>query len=90
MDTNTDEDKSIIGKVAHVYTDKHSISIELIDKVRVGDTILLGDGDTYMEHKIEKMKIAGIDVQKCFNGDIVEIDVATPVREGSPVYKTNI
>ena len=84
-----DNDKSAVGKVVHISTDKQSINIELFDKVKIGDTILIGDDDTYVEHKIEGMKIEGIHVNKGFNGDIVEIDIAKPIREGSAVYKAN-
>ncbi len=89
MDAALDKDKNAIGKVVHISTDKQSINIELFDKVKIGDTILIGDDDTYVEHKIEGMKIEGIHVNKGFSGDIVEIDIAKPIREGSAVYKAN-
>ncbi|MGC8537636.1 MAG: hypothetical protein ACP5MZ_01460 [Candidatus Micrarchaeia archaeon] len=87
MDAALDNNKNVIGKVVHISTDTQSISIELYDKIKIGDTIFIGDDDTYVEHKIEGMKIEGIHVNKGFNGDIVEIDVAKPIREGSIVYK---
>ncbi len=89
METNSNEGKSTIGKIVHVYIDKHSVSIELIDKVKVGDTILLGDDDTYAECKIGGLKIEGIGVQKGFSGDVVEVNTDLPVREGSRVYRSN-
>ena len=89
MDAALDKEKNAIGKVVHISTDKQSINIELFDKVKIGDTILIGDDDTYVEHKIEGMKIEGIRVNKGFSGDIVEIDIAKPIREGSAVYKAN-
>ncbi len=89
MDAALDKEKNAIGKVVHISTDKQSINIELFDKVKIGDTILIGDDDTYVEHKIAGMKIEGIHVNKGFNGDIVEIDIAKPIREGSIVYKAS-
>ena len=89
MDAALDKEKNAIGKVVHISTDKQSINIELFDKVKIGDTILIGDDDTYVEHKVEGMKIEGIHVNKGFNGDIVEIDIAKPIREGSIVYKAS-
>ncbi|MCL4391022.1 MAG: hypothetical protein QW194_02720 [Candidatus Micrarchaeaceae archaeon] len=89
MDAALDKEKNAIGKVVHISTDKQSINIELFDKIKIGDTILIGDDDTYVEHKVEGMKIEGIHVNKGFNGDIVEIDIAKPIREGSIVYKAS-
>ena len=81
--------KDAIGKVVNISADKLSIKIELFDKVKIGDTILIGDDDTYVEHKIAGMKIEGIRVNKGFSGDIIEIDIAKPISEGSAVYKAN-
>ena len=89
MDAALDKDKNAVGKVVHISTDKQSINIELFDKVKIGDTILIGDDDTYVEHKIAGMKIEGIRVNKGFSGDIIEIDIAKPISEGSAVYKAN-
>jgi len=81
------EEKKLIGKVAHYFTDIGVAVIELEDTLKVGDEISIEGATTNFTQKIESMQIEHENVQEAKKGDSIGLKVSDRVREGDQVFK---
>ncbi|MCK4335754.1 MAG: translation elongation factor-like protein [Candidatus Aenigmarchaeota archaeon] len=81
------EEKKLIGKVTHYFTDIGVAVIELEDTLKVGDEISVEGATTNFTQKIDSMQIEHKDVEEAKKGDSIGLKVTDRVREGDQVFK---
>jgi translation elongation factor EF-1alpha len=81
------EEKKLVGKVTHYFTDIGVAVIELEDIVNVGDEISIEGATTNFTQKIESMQIEHKSVEEAKKGDSIGLKVTDRVREGDQVFK---
>ncbi|MEE9323416.1 MAG: translation elongation factor-like protein [Candidatus Aenigmarchaeota archaeon] len=81
------EEKKLIGKITHYFTDIGVAVIELEDTLKVGDEISVEGATTNFTQKIESMQIEHKDVEEAKKGDSIGLKVVDRVREGDQVFK---
>lgn len=81
------EEKKLIGKVAHYFTNIGVAVIELEDTLKVGDEISIEGATTNFTQKVDSMQIEHDNVQEAKKGDSVGLKVVDKVREGDQVFK---
>ena len=81
------EEKKLIGKITHYFTDINVGVIELSDKLSVGEKISIEGATTNIQQKVDSMQIEHKSVQSAKKGDSIGMKVADRVRPGDNVYK---
>ncbi|NIO23311.1 MAG: translation elongation factor-like protein [Candidatus Aenigmarchaeota archaeon] len=81
------EEKKLIGKITHYFTNIGVAVIELEDTLKVGDEISIEGATTNFTQKIESMQIEHENVKEAKKGDSVGLKVSDRVREGDQVFK---
>jgi translation elongation factor EF-1alpha len=84
---DTPQEKKLIGKVAHFFTNINVAVIELSGPIRVGDSISIEGATSNFEQKVESMQIHNKPVEEAKKGDAVGIKVRERVREGDQVFR---
>jgi len=79
-------EKKQIGKITHFFTNLGVAVIELSDKLKVGDKILIEGATTNLEQKVDSMQIDRKDVKEAKKKDSVGMKVVDRVRPGDNVY----
>jgi len=81
------EEKKLIGKVTHYFTNIGVAVIELEDKLKVGDEISIEGATTNFTQKIDSMQIEHKNVKEAKKGDSIGLKVSDRVREGDQVFR---
>lgn len=81
------EEKKLIGKVTHYFTDIGVAVIELEDTLKVGDEISVEGATTNFTQKIDSMQIEHKNMEEAKKGDSIGLKVTDRVREGDQVFK---
>ncbi len=81
------EEKKLIGKVTHYFTNIGVAVIELEDTLKVGDEISVEGATTNFTQKIDSMQIEHKNVDEAKKGDSIGLKVTDRVREGDQVFK---
>ena len=81
------DEESFLGTVTRFDAETLVAKIALQGKLYVGDTILIRKGGIRVIHKVESMRIQGINVDTGFIGDIIELEMKQQVAVESDVYK---
>ena len=76
-----------IGTVFDYFERVGVIAIELIDNLKVGDTIRIVGGDTDFTEVVSSMQVEGKNIEKAKKGDQVGIKVSEKSHKGYKVYK---
>lgn len=84
--SSTNEGK-LIGKISHYFSKIGVAVIELLDTLRVGDTIRIIGGETDFNQVVESMEIERQKIETARAGDSVGLKVSQKVRDGYKVYK---
>ncbi|MFH1088377.1 MAG: hypothetical protein V1719_00880 [Patescibacteria group bacterium] len=72
-----------LGKVTHYY-DKIGVAIiELVDTLKVGDTVKYMKGDDEIAQTINSIQIEKTPVDSADKGAIVGVKVEDPIKEGT-------
>jgi putative protease len=79
-------EKRLVGRVVHYFGKIGVAAVELTDRLRVGDTILVEGAAPRFEQVVESMQIEKSSVQEAEAGQAVGIKVKDKVREGDRVY----
>ncbi len=75
-----------IGKITH-YFNKISVGVlELEDKLKVGDTIVVAAHQGDFEQAVDSMQVEHQQVTEAKKGDAVGLKVGKPVKAGDLVY----
>ena len=83
----TAEEKKLIGKITHYFTNIGVAVIELEDTLKVGDEISVEGATTNFTQKIDSMQIEHKNVDEAKKGDSIGLKVVDRVREGDQVFK---
>lgn len=81
------EEKKLVGKVTHYFTNIGVAVIELEDSLKVGDEISIEGATTNITQKIDSMQIEHKSVEEANKGDSIGLKVTDRVREGDQVFK---
>ncbi len=81
------QEKKLVGKVTHFFTNINVALIELSDTVKVGENISIEGSTSNFEQKIDSMQINRKDVEGAKKGDAVGIKVRERVRPGDQVFR---
>ena len=81
------EEKKLVGKVTHYFTNIGVAVVELEDALKVGDEISIEGATTKFTQKVESMQIEHENVEEAKKGDSVGMKVIDRVREGDQVFK---
>jgi putative protease len=81
------EEKKLIGKISHFFTNISVAVIELSDTLQVGDRISIEGSTTNFEQDISSMQIHNKPVDEAKAGDAIGIKVKERVREGDQVFR---
>ncbi len=82
-----DEEKKLIGKIAHYYAKIGVAVIDLEDDLSVGDEISIEGSSTNVKQNVESMQVEHENIETAKAGDSVGMKVIDRVREGDAVYK---
>lgn len=82
-----DEEKKLIGKIAHYYAKIGVAVIDLEDDLSVGDEISIEGSSTNVKQTVESMQVEHENIETAKAGDSVGMKVIDRVREGDAVYK---
>lgn len=79
--------EKLIGKVSH-YFDKINVAVvKLTAAVALGDELIFRKGEEEVMQTLESIQIDNESLQKAKAGDVVGVEVHTPVKPGTEVYK---
>ena len=81
------DEKKLVGKVTHFFTNINVAVVELSDTVRVGDRLSFEGATTNFEQELESMQIHNKPVNEAKAGNAVGIKVRERVREGDQVFR---
>jgi translation elongation factor EF-1alpha len=81
------EEKKLVGRITHYFTNIGVAVIELEDTLKVGDEISVEGATTNFTQKIDSMQIEHESVKEAKKGDSVGLKVVDKVREGDQVFK---
>ena len=79
-------DEREVGKVSHYYTKIGVAVIELIDTLKVGQTIHIKGATTDFTQKVDSMQIEHAGVKEAKKGESIGMKVADHVREHDQVF----
>jgi putative protease len=82
-----DEEKELVGKVTHYFTQIEVAIVELSDKLSVGDEISIEGASTNLKQKVKSMQIEHKAVKEAKKGDSIGLKMEDRVREGDEVYR---
>lgn len=77
----------LIGKVTHFYPKIGVAVVEILDKIKVGDEILIKGNTTNFRQIVESIQIEHEKIDRAEKGDSVGLKVVNRVREGDEVFK---
>ena len=80
------EERKLIGKVTHYFSKISVAGIELVDTLKVGNSISIEGATTNFEEAITSMQIDNKTVTEAKAGDLIGIKVKDKVRVGDNVY----
>lgn len=81
------EEEKLIGKITHYFSKIGVAVIELVDNLKVGDTIRVVGGETDFNQTIDSMEIDRQKINEAKKGDSVGLKIDQKVREDYKVYK---
>jgi putative protease len=82
-----EEEKKLIGKIAHYYSKIGVAVIDLEDELSVGDEISIEGATTNVRQKVESMQVEHKNIETAKAGDSIGLKVIDRVRETDAVYK---
>jgi len=82
-----EEQKKLIGKIAHYYSKIGVAVIDLEDELSAGDEISIEGATTNVRQKVESMQVEHENIETAKAGDSVGLKVIDRVREQDAVYK---
>lgn len=82
-----EQEKKLIGKIAHFYSKISVAVIELTDKLSVGDEISIEGPNTNFTQTVDSMQIEHKNIKDAKKGDSIGLKVINEVKENDSVYK---
>ena len=81
------DDKKLIGKVAHYYSQIGVAVVDLQDMLSQGDRISIEGATTNIQQSVDSMQVEHKVLATANKGDSVGLKVSDRVRPGDLVYK---
>ncbi len=82
-----EQEKKLIGKIAHFYSKISVAVIELTDKLSVGDEISIEGPSTNFTQTVDSMQIEYKNIKDAKKGNSIGLKVINEVKENDSVYK---
>lgn len=82
-----EQEKKLIGKIAHFYSNISVAVVDLNYKVSVGDEISIEGPSTNFTQTVDSMQIEHKNIKEAKKGDSIGLKVINPVKEKDSVYK---
>jgi putative protease len=82
-----EQEKKLIGKIAHFYSKISVAVIELTNKLSVGDEISIEGPSTNFTQTVDSMQIEHKNIKDAKKGDSIGLKVINEVKENDSVYK---
>ena len=76
-----------VGDVSHFYTNIEVAVVELVDKLKVGDKIMIKGATTEFTQLVKSIQIEHEQVTEAESGDSIGLVVRDRVRLGDQVFK---
>ncbi len=80
-------EKKLVGRVTHYFTKIGVAVVELVDELKLGDTISIEGTTTNFTQKVESMQIEHKPIESAKSGDVIGLKVKDRVREKDLVFK---
>ena len=81
------EEKRLIGKVIHFFTNINVAVIQLSEKLSVGEKLSFEGATTNFEQRLDSMQMHNKPVKEASKGDAIGVKVRERVREGDQVFR---
>jgi len=78
-----------VGRVSDFFAHPVVAGIDLIDTVKLGDTIHIVGHTTDVEMVVESMQVSNVHVSEASAGQAIGIKVPDRVRHGDTVYRVS-
>jgi putative protease len=82
-----EQEKKLIGKITHFYSNISVAVIELTDKLSVGDEISVEGPNTNFTQAVDSMQIEHKNIKQAKKGDSIGLKTIDKVRENDSVYR---
>jgi len=82
-----EQEKKLIGKIAHFYSNISVVVIELTDSLSVGDEISIEGPSTNFTQTVDSMQIEHKNIKEAKKGDSIGLKVISAVKENDSVFK---
>jgi len=82
-----EQEKKLIGKIAHFYGKISVAVVELTNKLSVGDEISIEGPSTNFTQTVDSMQIEHKNIKEAKKGDSIGLKVIDAVGENDSVYK---
>jgi len=82
-----EQEKKLIGKIAHFYSKISVAVVELTNKLSVGDEISIEGPSTNFTQTVDSMQIEHENIKEAKKGDSIGLKVINAVKENDSVYK---
>ena len=79
--------EKLVGRVAHYYGRIGVAVVEVIDVIKVGDTIRIKGGPRDFQQEVDSMEVEHQKVEVAKKGESVGLKVVERVREGDEVFR---
>ena len=82
----------LIGEVMRIFPDEKFIKVSLSKKIKLGETIIIKNGEIEIKNRVERLSIHSINIKEGFEGDMVEIGIDNNedidnIESNNKVYK---
>jgi len=82
-----EQEKKLIGKIAHFYGKISVAVVELTNKLSVGDEISIEGPNTNFTQTVDSMQVEHENIKEAKKGDSIGLKVIDTVNENDSVYK---
>jgi len=82
-----EQEKKLVGKIAHFYGKISVAVVELTNKLSVGDEISIEGPSTNFTQTVDSMQIEHKNIKDAKKGDSIGLKVVNEVKENDSVYK---
>ena len=82
-----EQEKKLVGKIAHFYGKISVAVVDLTDKLSVGDEISIEGPSTNFTQTVDSMQIEHKNIKDAKKGDSIGLMVVNVVRENDSVFK---
>ena len=79
--------KKVVGKIANYFSNIGVAVVDIEGKLKVGDEVIIGEGESAFTQTIESMQIEHQNVDEAKKGQSIGMKVSQEAKKGWKVYK---